>query len=295
MKIVIAGGSGYLGEHLIKRLHGDGSQIVQLVRRASKADHEVSWDPYGDAPIDTALDGADAVVNLGGAGVADRRWTPEYKQLIHTSRVIPTTKLAQAVADSGVPVMLNASAVGWYGDTDGRLVTETQPAADDFLGRNCQDWENATNAATDAESRVALLRTGHVLSADSEMMKRLVPVFKFGLGGRFGSGKQYFPWISLLDWIEAVRFLLANPVSGPVNLVGPTPATNAELAKTLGSLLHRPAPWIIPGFALRLVVGEAAVELVRGARVDAAVLRDNGFEFKHPTITDALTWAVNSR
>jgi len=295
MKIVIAGGSGYLGGHLIKRLRTDGNEIVQLVRRAAKADHEVTWDPYGDAPIERALAGADAVVNLGGVGVADRRWTAEYKELIRTSRVVPTAKLAQAVADSGVPVMLNASAVGWYGDTDDRLVDETAPAADDFLGRNCLDWENATNVAADAGSRVVLLRTGHVLSSDSEVVKRLIPVFKFGLGGRFGNGRQYFPWISLLDWIEATRFLLTHPVTGPVNMVGPHPTTNAELTKALASILHRPAPWIIPAFALKLVVGEAAVELVRGARVDAAALRDNGFEFKHSTITEALNWSISSR
>lgn len=295
MKIVIAGGSGRLGRHLIHRLRGDGHDVVQLVRRASGSENEITWDPYDPEPVTDTLAGTDIVINLAGAGVADRRWNAEYKELIHASRVIPTTKLAEGVADAGVPVMLNASATGWYGDTAGRLVDETTPSADDFLGRNCRDWENATIAAQQAGARVVFLRSGHVLAADAIIMKRLVPVVKFGLGGRFGSGEQYFPWISLLDWIHAVRHLLDQPVHGPVNLVGPTQATNAELVRALARLLHRPAPWVIPEMALRLVVGEAAVELTRGARVDAAVLRDSGYRFTHPTITDALAWAVHSR
>lgn len=295
MKIVIAGGSGHLGRHLIRNLRHDGDQIVQLVRRASGSDTEVTWDPYDHEPITDALIGADVVINLAGAGVADRRWNAQYKELIHSSRVIPTTKLAEGVADAGVPVMFNASASGWYGDTAGELVDETAPAADDFLGRNCRDWENATIAAKQAGARVVFLRSGHVLAADSEILKRLIPVFTFGLGGRFGSGEQYFPWISLLDWIQAVRHLLDNEIHGPVNMVGPTPATNADLVRELAGLLRRPAPWVIPAAALQLAVGEAAVELTRGARVDPAALRGSGFSYAHSTIADALAWAINSR
>lgn len=268
---------------------------MQLVRRPSASDTQVTWDPYDREPVTEALTGADAVINLAGVGVADKRWTPEYKELIHSSRVIPTTKLAEGVAEAGVPIMLNASAAGWYGDTDGRLVDESSPAADDFLGRNCRDWENATIAAKQAGARVVFLRSGHVLAADSIIVKRMVPIFKFGLGGRFGNGRQYFPWISLLDWIHAVGHLLTEQIEGPVNMVGPHPATNAELVRELGTLLHRPAYWVIPAAALRLVVGEAAVELTRGARIDASVLRESGYRFTHSTIGDALAWAVNSR
>ncbi|GAA4899276.1 hypothetical protein LX16_0790 [Stackebrandtia albiflava] len=295
MKIVIAGGSGLLGRHLIRRLRNRGHHVVQLVRRPSDSPDDREWDPYGGESTAPLLRGADAVVNLGGAGIADRRWNPAYKELITRSRVVPTRALAEGVAETGVPLLVNASAVGWYGDTRDRLADETDPAADDYLGRNCREWEAATTPAAKAGARVITLRTGHVLSADSEMIKRLVPVFRYGLGGRFGSGRQYFPWISLLDWIQAVQFLIDSEVTGPANLVGPTPATNADLTRAMADAMRRPAPWTVPPFALKLVIGEAAVELLRGGKIDPAVLNDAGFRFRHRTVEEAVNWAVGSR
>jgi uncharacterized protein (TIGR01777 family) len=295
MRIVMAGTSGFLGRHLVLRLAGEGHHIVKLVRREATAVDEVRWDPYAGRLDPAVLDGAGAVVNLGGAPIAGKRWNAEYKQRIHDSRTIATTVLAEAVAAANVPSMVNASAVGWYGDTADLPVDESAPAADDFLGRTCRDWEAATAPASAAGARVAMLRTGHVLAGDSEMIKRLWPVFTFGIGGRFGSGRQQFCWISLPDWLAAAQYVIEHDVRGPVNLVGPSPATNAEFTRAFGHALRRPTPFVVPASALKLAVGEAATELLRGAKVIPKVLQDNGFEFRHHTVGEAMEWAVNSR
>ncbi|GIG69092.1 TIGR01777 family oxidoreductase [Phytomonospora endophytica] len=293
MRIVIAGSSGHLGTALVSRLHEQGHDVVRLVRREARTDDQISWDPYR-RPLDPAvLEGADAVVNLCGAGIGDKRWTPAYKGLLQASRIEPTRVLAEAIAAAGVPVLLNGSAVGYYGD-GGELpeVDESAPAADDFLGRLCQRWEAAAAAASD--SRVVFLRSTHVFGPGALMLKRLVPLFKMGLGGRFGNGEQYLPWISLLDWTRAVEFLLTNDVAGPVNLAGPTPITNREFVAALAGALGRPAPWAVPGFALKIAAGEAAVELLRGVRVRPRALEDAGFVWEHASMTDTLGWALGT-
>jgi len=291
MRIVIAGSSGFLGTALVSRLHEQGHDVVRLVRREARTDDQVTWDPYRHALDPAVVEGADAVVNLCGAGVGDKRWTPAYKGLIQASRIEPTRVLAEAVAAAGVPVLLNGSAVGYYGD-GGELseVDESAPAAGDFLGRTCRRWEDSASAASDA--RVVFLRTTHVFGPGSLMLKRLVPLFKLGLGGRFGDGKQYLPWISLLDWTRAVEFLLTADVAGPVNLVGPTPITNRDFVAALASVLNRPAPWMVPGFALKIAAGEAAVELLRGVQVRPRALEDAGFVWEHASMTDTLGWAL---
>lgn len=296
MRTVIAGSSGYLGGALTERLRAEGHDVIRLVRREARGDDEVEWDPYR-RPLDPeVLTGADAVVNLCGAGVGDRRWTPAYKGLIRASRTEPTRVLAEAVAEARVPVLLNGSAVGVYGDPGPSEVDETAPPAEDFLGKTVQLWEGATRAAADAGTRVAMLRTGHVFGPDAVMLKRLLPVFRLGLGGRFGSGEQYLPWIALDDWVSAVVFLLGRgDVEGPVNLVGPTPVTNGEFAKALGGVLGKPVPFVVPGFALRVAVGEAATELLRGARVRPRRLEDAGFVWEHASMTDTLRWALDRR
>ncbi|HEY1180317.1 MAG TPA: TIGR01777 family oxidoreductase [Phytomonospora sp.] len=293
MRIVIAGSSGYLGTALVSRLHEQGHDVVRLVRREARTDDQVAWDPYR-RPLDPAvLEGADAVVNLCGAGVGDKRWTPAYKGLIQASRIEPTRVLAEAVAAAGVPVLLNGSAVGYYGD-GGELseVDESAPAADDFLGKTCARWEAAAAAASD--SRVVFLRSTHVFGPGAVMLKRLVPLFKLGLGGRFGNGEQYLPWISLLDWTRAAVFLLTHEVAGPVNMAGPTPITNRDFVAALASALRRPAPWAVPGFALKIAAGEAAVELLRGVRVRPRALEDAGFVWEHASMTDTLGWALGT-
>ncbi|MGH8793460.1 MAG: TIGR01777 family oxidoreductase [Stackebrandtia sp.] len=292
MKIVMAGSSGFLGSHLTSHLEGKGHNVVRLVRRDAASDSELAWDPYQTGLDPKALDGVDAVVNLCGAGVPDKRWSPSYKQLIRDSRTKPTHAVASAVAEAGVPLLINASAVGFYGDTGDREVDESAPPADDFLGVTCRLWEEAAAPAVAAGTRVAFLRTGHVMAPDSFMLKRMLPVYKLGLGGKFGSGDQYFPWVSLEDWLGGVEFILDGDLSGPVNLTGPTPATNADFTRALGRAVHRPAPWRVPGFALKLLAGEAAVELLRGAKIRPAALLDAGYVFAHLTVFAALEWAV---
>ncbi|WP_100446258.1 TIGR01777 family oxidoreductase [Glycomyces xiaoerkulensis] len=292
MRIVIAGSSGYLGTALRRELAGH--DIVRLVRDRPGEDDQIRWDPYR-GPLDTAvLDGVDVVVNLCGAPIAGRRWNAAYKERIRASRVVPTRVLAEAVARAGAPVLVNASATGWYGDRADVPVDESSPASADYLGKTSLAWESATAPAQESGARVIRLRTGHVLGPGSPLLAKLVPVYKFLLGGRFGDGRQYLPWISLRDWTGAVRSLIEGDVTGPVNLVGPTPATNREFTRAMAAVLHRPAPWIIPGWAARIVAGEAAVELLRGARVKPAVLRSQGYEYRDRTVLDALRWALQA-
>ncbi|GAB3223319.1 TIGR01777 family oxidoreductase [Glycomyces halotolerans] len=290
MRIVIAGSSGYLGTAL--RLALEGHDIVRLVRRTPGDDDEIGWDPYRN-PLDPAiLDGVDAVVNLCGAPVGGRRWNAAYKERIRVSRVVPTRVLAEAVARAEVPLLVNASATGWYGDRADVPVDESTPASSDYLGKTCLAWESATGPAQEAGARVVRLRTGHVLGPGSPLLAKLVPAFRYLLGGRFGDGRQYMPWISLRDWVGAARFLLEGEVTGPVNLVGPTPTTNREFTRAMAAVLHRPAPWVIPGWAAKLVAGEVAQELLRGARVRPTVLRSKDFDFQDTTVLGALEWSL---
>lgn len=291
----MAGASGRLGGHLNARLTSDGHTITRLVRHRTTRPNEIEWNPYTRTLDPAILEEIDMVINLGGVGVADKRWTLAYKQLIKDSRVIPTRVLAEAVAQAKVPNFINASAVGWYGDCGSRPVDESDRHAKDFLGRTCKAWEDATDPAAKAGARVVRLRTGHVMAPDALMLQRLLPLFRFGLGGKFGSGQQYLPWISLSDWLGAVQHICDHKVEGPANLVGPTPATNAQFTAALAKVMHRPALFAIPGPAIKLAVGEAASELLRGARVEPAVLKDNGYKFRHSTIDEALSWAVYSR
>lgn len=293
MRIVIAGSSGYLGKPLMRAL--EGHDIVRLVRHRPDEENEMLWDPY-DGPLDPQiLDGADVVVNLCGVNVGAQRWNEAFKKRLEASRVIPTRVLATAVAEAKVPALVNASAAGWYGDRADVEVDETTPAATDFLGRLCLKWESATAPAEEAGARVVRLRTGHVMGPDSVLLARFVPAWKWFLGGRFGSGKQYMPWISLRDWVGAAVFAIENEaIAGPVNMVGPNPVRNREFARALGAAVHRPAPWIIPGWAVKLVAGEAAVELLRGAKIKPGVLQANGYQHKDETIFEALRHALRN-
>jgi uncharacterized protein (TIGR01777 family) len=240
----------------------------------------------------------DAVVNLAGVGVGDKRWTDRYKQQVLNSRVDSTSTVSQALADAatGHPererVLLSASAVGWYGDTGDRVVDETAPPGSDFLARVCVDWETATAPAAAAGIRVATLRTGLVLGRGG-LLGRLLPIFRVGAGGKLGSGQQYMPWISLRDEVDAIRFLLTAPVSGPVNLTGPAPATNAEFTAALAAMVHRPAVLRVPGPALQLALGEfARVGVLAGQRAVPAALQAAGFQHAHPDLGAALQAAV---
>ena len=294
MRIVMSGASGFLGHDLVRRLRGEGHQVIRLVRREPRTEDEAPWDPaHGD--IDpTLLSGVDAVVNLSGAGVGDKRWTPAYKREIRDSRVKATTTIAAATATARPrpTVLLNASAVGWYGDTGEHAVDEDSPPGEGFFPEVCESWEAATVAAVDAGVRVTKLRTGLVLAASDGLLKPMLPLFRLGLGGRLGSGRQYMSWISLADWIGAVIFLLEREITGPVNLTAPHPQTNADFTRELGKAVRRPAVLPVPAAALRVALGEFANEAVISQRVLPGLLTRSGYRFEHPELGPALRWAL---
>lgn len=288
MRVLIAGASGLIGSALTDRLRRDGHDIRKLVRRETRGPGEHRWDPPSGEIASGAFDGVDAVVNLCGAPLFPSRWSAMRKQQLIDSRVEPTEVLAEAVAENGVGVLVNGSAVGFYGDPGPSTVDESAPAGRGFLAELCQAWEAATAGAGDA--RVVSIRTGLVLSRKSQLLKLMRLQFLVGLGGRFGSGEQYMPWISLDDEIGAILHALATEtLSGPVNLTGPEPVTNAEFTRALGRELHRPAPWRVPGFAMKAVLGQAAEEMaLMGQRAVPAALARSGYEFRHPTVEQAL-------
>jgi len=294
MRIVIAGSSGLIGTALVAALRQADHEVLRLVRRRPTAPDERGWDPPTGRLDDGALDGADVVVNLCGVGVAGRRWSGAYKQQIRDSRIEPTDVLARAVAEHGIPVLVNASAIGYYGDTGDVPVDESSPVGSGFLPEVCRDWEAATRPASDADARVVLLRTGLVLSRSGGLMGRLLPLFRLRLGGRLGSGRQYLPWVSMDDAVGAIRFVIEHDVRGPVNLVGPAPVTNTEFTRELAAVLDRPAPFAVPAFVLRAVAGEVAVEALTGQRATSAVLLERGYAYRHRTVRAALEAAVGA-
>lgn len=286
MRIAITGSSGLIGSALCDALVADGHTVTRLVRRAPRAAGELRWDPRGAGGDLSALSGADAVVNLAGAGVGDRRWTPAYKAEIRDSRVEGTAALARALAGLAEPpkVLVSGSAVGYYGDTGADALGEDAPAGSDFLARVCQDWEAATRPAEDAGIRTVHIRTGMVAAAKGGAFGRMLPLFRLGLGGRLGDGRQYWSLISLRDEVAAIRHLIDTPaVAGPVNLTS-EPATNAEVTALLAAALHRPALLPVPAFALRLALGEFAdTGVLAGQRAIPERLRASGFTFMDPT------------
>lgn len=294
MRVVIAGSSGLIGTALVALLHQAGHDIRRLVRRPARAPDERAWDPPSATMEAGTLEGVDAVVNLCGSAMGNRRWSGEVKQAIRDTRIVPTEVLAAAIAEHGVPVLVNASGVGYYGDTGDRQVDESASLGSGFLAQVCRDWESATAAAEQAGTRVVRARTGLVISPSGGLMGRLKPLFALGLGGRLGSGRQYMPWISLDDEVGAIRFALENEIAGPMNLSGPEPVTNAEFTNTVGEMMHRPAPFVVPGFALRLILGAELVDemILTGQRAVPAALRKHGYRFQHPTLRAALTAAL---
>jgi uncharacterized protein (TIGR01777 family) len=292
--IAIAGSSGLIGSALVAALRNADHQVIRIVRRAPANDNELRWDPVSGEFDASALSGVDAVVNLCGVNVGQRRWSGAFKQSLRDSRITPTEVLSGAVAQAGVRVLVNASAVGYYGNTKDRAVDETNSAGTGFLAQLCVDWEAATLPAQRAGTRVVLARTGVVLSPGGGALSRLRPLFSVGLGARLGNGRQYISWISLEDEVRALQFAVSHPgLSGPVNLTGPAPVTNAEFTTALGRALHRPTPLIVPGFAVRAALGEFAEEgLLSGQRVIPAVLERESFPFHHNTIGEALRYAT---
>ncbi len=294
---MLAGASGLIGRALGADLAVHGHAVTRLVRREPASVDEVKWDPSAGRLDPTALAGADAVVNLAGAGVGDHRWTPAYKRTILRSRVDSTELIARTIADLAdrPAILLNASAIGWYGDTADREVDESAPAGEGFLADVVRQWESATAAASAAGTRVVHLRTGLVVARAGGAWARMFPLFRLGLGGRLGSGRQYWSWISLRDHVAATRFCLTDdtPV-GPVNLTAPIPVTNAEVTAAMRRVLRRPAFLPVPAFALTLALGEFSTEVLSSSRVVPAALTSAGFGWQDVTIDDAIRSALAS-
>jgi len=293
VRVVIGGAGGFLGTALSASLRADGHEVVRLVRRTPEGPGEVSWSPADGALDPAALAGADVAVNLAGVGVGDRRWTAAYKQQIRASRVDSTVTLSHALAaaNGGPRVLLNASAIGYYGDRGDEVLDENAPPGDGFFPDVCRAWEAATQVAEEAGVRVCNLRSGLVVGPGG-MMKRLVPLYRAGIGGPLGGGRHYMSWISLADHVAAVRFLMTAQLSGPVNLTAPKPVPNAVFSDALGKALRRPSVLPAPAFGVRLVLGEFANNVLESARVVPRVLLDAGYVFGHPEIDGALRWAV---
>ena len=293
LTVAVSGSSGLIGSALLERLRQDGHTVVPIVRRPAK-DGEIHYDPRNGVLDPESLVGVDAVVHLAGAGIGDRRWTDRYRREILESRTLSTSLIAEAmasVANRGGPrVLLCGSAIGFYGATGDEELNERSTAGDGFLADVCRAWEAATSPAEDAGVRVVHLRTGIVLSPKGGALKKLLPLFRFGLGGRMGSGRQWQSWISLDDEVGAIVFLLTADISGAVNLTAPAPVTNAEFTKVLASTLSRPALVPVPSFGPKLLLGGELADalLFTGQRVLPERLTDAGYSFEHPTLSEAL-------
>lgn len=295
MRVVIAGGTGFLGRALGASLNADGHQVTVLSRRARSGPRaSVAWTPDGATGAWAAvLESADAVVNLAGEGIADARWTAARKQALVDSRLKATASLAAAISQAASPprAFLSGSGVGYYGPCGDETITEEAPAGHDFLGRLAREWEAAALPAA-ARTRVALLRTGLVLGDEGALAKMRLP-FSLGVGGRLGSGRQWMPWIHVDDWVRMVRHVIDDPrASGPINVCGPAPVTNAEFTRALGRALHRPTIFPVPAFALRLALGELSDALLTGQRAVPQRATALGFTFTYPDVQSALDAAL---
>jgi uncharacterized protein (TIGR01777 family) len=293
--IAIAGSSGLIGTALVYALRATDRRVLRIVRRAPSNSDELYWNPDTGEFDAGALRGVDAVVNLCGVNVGQKRWSGAFKQSLRDSRIGPTEVLSNAVVEAGVPVLINASAVGYYGNSGSTPVDESAPAGRTFLARLALDWETATSVAVDGGVRVVLTRTGLVMAPSGGMLGRIRPLFSLGLGARLGNGRQYLSWISLEDQVRAMLFAITNDeVSGPVNFTGPAPVTNAEFTTALGRTVNRPTALVVPGFALRAALGEFADEgVLGGQRAIPTALERSVFRFHHNTIGEALAFATS--
>jgi uncharacterized protein (TIGR01777 family) len=294
--VVVSGASGLIGSALVPSLREDGHTVRRLVRRRPAAGDELQWDP-AKHEIDDATVTTDAVVNLNGVGIGDKRWTESYKQLALSSRIDSTTTIVDAITrpQSNVRVLVNGSAVGWYGNRGDDVLTEAEPCGEGFLADLVRQWEAAAAPAEAAGIRVVRIRTGIVLTPKGGALGKMLPIFRLGAGGKLGSGKQWFPWVSLADEIAAIKFALTHEdLSGAVNATSPNPVTNAEFTKALGRALKRPAIAAVPPFALKLALGGFAEEgLLFSQRAVPSALTAAGFAFETPDLDATLAAAVS--
>ncbi|CAB4917090.1 unannotated protein [freshwater metagenome] len=273
-------------------MKSEGHTVQRLVRRAPVAVDEVTWDPFTGYVDLSALEGVDAIIHLAGAPVADKRWTKKYKAEILNSRLMGTTTIAKAAAEVKPDVFISASAIGWYGESGNRAVVESDRVGDDFLAAICREWEAAADLATDV--RTVKLRTGLVLDPTGGALGKMLPLFRLGLGGKLGSGRQWWSWITLHDVVRAIEFALVENISGPVNLTSPNPVTNQEFTSALARALHRPAVFPAPAFALKAALGGFSTEVLGSKRVIPQALHEAGFTWDYPHITETLNALVQS-
>ena len=289
-KVAVTGSSGLIGAALVAQLQSDGYKVLKLVRRPPRAADEVSWDPKKGEIDLKSLEGVDAVFHLAGAGVGDKRWTAAYRSQILNSRLLGTTTIANACEQLQPEVFISASAIGYYGETGNREVTEVDRGGDDFLSIVCREWELVANLAPSV--RTIKLRTGLVLDPTGGALGRMIPLFKFGIGGKLGSGKQWWSWITLHDQVRAMIFLMQSEIEGAVNITSPNPVTNKEFTAALAHALKRPAFFPAPAIALRAVLGGFSSEVLGSKKVMPKVLLDNSFKFEYPFVSNALTALV---
>jgi len=286
-RIAITGASGLIGTALVGHLKSEGHTVQRFVRRPVVAPDEIQWDPKTGYVDIEALRGVDAIIHLAGVGVGDKRWSKKYKSEILNSRLLGTTAIALAVNEVKPQVFISASAIGWYGESGNRAVVESDRVGDDFLAAVCREWEAAADLVTDV--RTVKIRTGLVLDPTGGALGKMLPLFRFGLGGKLGNGKQWWSWITLHDVIRAITFLLESKVAGPVNLTSPNPVTNQEFTSALARAMHRPALFPAPAIALKVALGGFSSEILGSKKVVPQALTDAGFTWDYPHITNALT------
>ena len=280
-RVAITGSTGLIGNALVGHLKSEGYTVQRLVRRPSRSAEEITWDPQAGTVDLEALAGVDAIIHLAGAGVGDKRWTKKYKSEILNSRLLGTTTIANAVNAVKPSVFISASAIGWYGETGNRAVIESDRAGEDFLAAVCREWEGAADLVQDV--RTVKIRTGLVLDPTGGALGRMLPLFRFGLGGKLGSGKQWWSWITLHDQIRAIVFALESKIEGPINLTSPNPVTNQEFTAGLARALHRPALFPAPAIALKIALGGFSTEILGSKKVLPQALMD-AVSYTHLTL-----------
>lgn len=293
MRVVIAGSSGLIGTALQESLRADGHEVISLVRREARDDTESAWDPQG-GKVDAALvRSADVVVNLAGASIGDKRLTDSYKKVVLHSRLDTTGLLARTMADRGTGVLIQASAMGYYGERGEQKLTERSRPGETFLSDIVTQWEAAAQPAIDAGVRTVFLRTGLVLAGHGGFAERLLPLVKWGLLKRLGPGHTWHSWITLHDHIRAVRFLINSSHAGPVNVVAPIAVRNRELIRALSHAVGKGTLFPVPAWVLRIVEGPAAEDLFTSQLATPGVLRRLKFSWHYPEITSAAQWVAH--
>jgi uncharacterized protein (TIGR01777 family) len=290
--VVLAGGSGFLGRKLARRLEDEGHKTITLSRRPSAGGTQIAWRPDGSpGALSSHLDGVDALVNLAGEGIADKRWSEARKNALWSSRILSTRTLVRAVAECAKPpkVFISGSGIGYYGAHGDEPVTESTTPGTDFLARLCVEWEQEARMVESPSTRLAIVRSGLALDRDGGALKKMLLPFKLGLGATLASGDQYTPWIHVDDWTAMVSWLIQNDrAAGAFNATAPQPVTNRTFTRTLARVLHRPALFHAPAFVLRLAIGELASALIDGQRALPAAAEQHGFRFTHRALEPAL-------